>query len=236
MATNRTMPGKLTYSSKLGENIIIARDQKEALSLKDQPHVVYTEAEASMLKGQSLECITMCHQVKKIFGGFIESITPTEQEKGENNDNTSDKNKEIPQRTITAQYLREHPECVFVFGDNTIRRGRKGAAALRDEKNAYGFITKKFPSHDDRAHYKLEEYAPVLERELRKLTTLIEASPQRTFLLTPLGSGLANRYGIYEKMIRPALTTIAEKYPNAVLLPKNTAEEKKTEATPQPEQ
>ena len=43
--------------------------------------------------------------------------------------------------------VRENPECVFVFGDNILRTGRKGqAAAMRGEPNAIGVITKRHPS------------------------------------------------------------------------------------------
>jgi len=50
---------------------------------------------------------------------------------------------------MTKEYLRAHPEVIFVFGDNLIHRGKGGAAKLRDEPNTYGFITKKYPNNID---------------------------------------------------------------------------------------
>lgn len=120
---------------------------------------------------------------------------------------------------ITTQYLRQNPKHVFVFGDNLIRKGKKGAAMLRDEPNAYGFITKKEPSYRENAYYTKEEYATVLREEIGKLISLIERYPQKTYLISALGSGLANRHGIYESLIQPALQEMAEKYPNVVLIP-----------------
>jgi hypothetical protein len=50
--------------------------------------------------------------------------------------------------TIAREYLRSHPDHVFVFGDNLLGRGLGGAAALRREPNTFGFITKKRPDND----------------------------------------------------------------------------------------
>jgi len=44
---------------------------------------------------------------------------------------------------ITAQYLKENPDHIFVFGDNTVRKGFGGAAKFRDFPNTYGFVTLK---------------------------------------------------------------------------------------------
>ena len=54
---------------------------------------------------------------------------------------------------ITKEYLRNNLNNMFVFGDNLLRRGYAGAASLRDEPNAYGFITKKAPNNDDKSFY-----------------------------------------------------------------------------------
>jgi hypothetical protein len=33
---------------------------------------------------------------------------------------------------ITKKYLENHPNHIFVFGDNSLRQGKGGAASLRD--------------------------------------------------------------------------------------------------------
>ena len=118
---------------------------------------------------------------------------------------------------ISLQYLRDNPNHIFVFGENTERRGCKGAAFFRYEPNSYGFITKRWPSFASRAYYKPEEYKPVFEEEMRKLIEMIEASPKKTFLITKLGSSLANRFRIWEEEIEQGLEVLS-KYENVIFL------------------
>ena len=111
---------------------------------------------------------------------------------------------EIP-RYVTAEFLRENPNVVFVFGDNLIRKGKGGAAKLRDEPNTYGFITKKYPNNEDTSFYRPKEYWQVFVGELSNLHREILLHPDKTFLISKLGAGLANRYHIYEEVIKPEL-------------------------------
>ncbi len=120
-------------------------------------------------------------------------------------------------RWISKKYLRDNPDHIFVFGDNKIRRGKKGAAFLRDEPNSYGFITKKIPSYKFDSYYKPKEYKVVFKREILYLKLEIESNPSQTFLITELGSGLANKYKIWEKVIKPGLEEL-RRYSNVVFL------------------
>lgn len=120
---------------------------------------------------------------------------------------------------ITKEDLDTNPNWVFVFGDNTIRKGYGGAAALRDHPQAYGFITKKFPDNDDSSFYTPQEYMGIpFMREQLNLERLIQAHPAKTFIISKLGSGLANRFKIYEAVIQPWLVELAGMYKNVVLL------------------
>lgn len=49
-------------------------------------------------------------------------------------------------KTLSPQLLRENPNYLFVFGDNTLRYGKGGQAVIRDEPNAFGIVTKLKPS------------------------------------------------------------------------------------------
>lgn len=109
---------------------------------------------------------------------------------------------------ITKEFLRENSNVVFVFGDNDLRYGKGGAAVLRDEPNTYGFVTKKEPNNKDSSFYRPEEYWPVFIREMNGLHREILSRPDKIFLLSRIGSGLANRYGIYEKVIVPGLEVL----------------------------
>lgn len=70
---------------------------------------------------------------------------------------------------ITQEFLDSNPDAYFVFGDNLIREGCGGAAALRHHPHAVGFITKKFPDNKDESFYRPEEYSPIFFEELHKL-------------------------------------------------------------------
>jgi len=118
---------------------------------------------------------------------------------------------------ITRKYLRENPDKVFVFGDNLLRKGKKGGAVLRDEPNTYGFVTKKAPNNLDSSFYRPSEYKEVFRHELNDLINVIEANPDKTFLISKIGSGLANKYNIFEKVIKPGLAKL-KKYPNVEFL------------------
>lgn len=118
---------------------------------------------------------------------------------------------------ISLQYLRDNPNHIFVFGDNTQRRGCKGAAFFRYEPNSYGFITKKYPSFASHAYYRPDEYRPVFEEEMRKLIQLIEDNPGKTYLITKLGSSLANRFRIWEEVIESGIEILGQ-YKNVVFL------------------
>lgn len=120
-------------------------------------------------------------------------------------------------RIITTKYLRENPDHIFVFGDNQIRKGKKGAAIHRDEPNAYGFVTKKYPSFNPDAYFKIREYRKVFDKEISLLMSLIEQNPNQTFMISRLGSGLANRFQIWEYIIQEGLKCL-QVYPNVVFL------------------
>jgi hypothetical protein len=109
---------------------------------------------------------------------------------------------------ITKEYLRANPNHIFVFGDNLLRKGKGGAAELRDEPNARGFITKKAPNNETESFYHPTEYRGVFTKELYDLSWEIFDHPEKTYLISKLGAGLANRYKIWETIIQPGLERI----------------------------
>ena len=119
---------------------------------------------------------------------------------------------------INREFLRANNSCVFVFGDNLARKGRGGAALLRDEPNTYGFITKKYPDNNDVSFYTIEEYVPLFNYEMSELDLEIRNNRDKVFLLTRLGSGLANKYKIFETIIWPKLKMLKEIHPNVLEL------------------
>ena len=125
--------------------------------------------------------------------------------------------KSYTESIISAEYLNEHPDHIFVFGDNTLHKGLRGAAKLRYHDQSMGFITKKKPSLKPDAYYKPREYKKIFDVELSKLMDYIENNPKLTFMISKLGSGLANRFNIWEKIIHDGLMCL-QKYPNVIFL------------------
>lgn len=117
---------------------------------------------------------------------------------------------------ITQEFLDNNPNAYFVFGDNLERYGYGGAAKLRDHPHSIGFITKKFPDNDDASFYRPEEYASVFFEELKKLKTIIEKRPDKLFYISQLGGGLANKFYIWQKLIRHNLVRSFEKFDNVI--------------------
>ena len=118
---------------------------------------------------------------------------------------------------ITAEYLRQHPTDIFVFGDNLEHRGTGGAAALRTEPNTYGFVTKKAPDNKPESFFTVEEYKGVFQIELAKLEHQLIRHYNRRFLISKLGGGLANKHGIWEAVVKPQLATALNRYGDQVL-------------------
>lgn len=118
---------------------------------------------------------------------------------------------------ITKEYLKNHPNEIFVFGDNVDRIGLGGAAILRNESNSYGFITKKHPNNDDDSFFTPKEYKPIFKSELNKLIFIISFNKDKIFLISKLGAGLANKYNIFEEVISKNIRVL-EKYNNVKFL------------------
>jgi len=117
---------------------------------------------------------------------------------------------------ITQEFLDINTNAYFVFGDNLERYGHGGAAKLRDHPHSIGFITKKFPDNQDGSFYKPEEYSSVFFEELKKLKIIIEKRPDKVFYISQLGGGLANKFRIWDKLIRHNLVRTLEPFENVV--------------------
>lgn len=117
---------------------------------------------------------------------------------------------------ITQEFLDNNPNAYFVFGDNLERSGYEGDSELRDHPHSIGFITKKFADNKDESIYKSEEYSPVFFEELKKLKIIIEKRPDKLFYVSRLSSGEANKYYIWQKLIRHNLVRALESCNNVV--------------------
>lgn len=100
-------------------------------------------------------------------------------------------NVESTDQMYTKELLRASPEKIFVFGDNMRRYGKRGQAMIRDEPNAYGIATKRYPSMDGWAFFSDKE--DELDCVLNDLRGLYKLSQTRTivFPIAGIGTGLA---------------------------------------------
>lgn len=119
---------------------------------------------------------------------------------------------------ITKKYLRDHPKEIFVFGDNLLYRGKKGGAILRDEPNTYGFVTKKYPNYKEESYYRPEEYLDIYHTEIEKLKGQMRSYSDYIYLISAMGSGLANKYGIFEEIIELNIKKDLSDFPNVRFL------------------
>jgi len=119
---------------------------------------------------------------------------------------------------ITHEYLEKNPNHIFVFGDNTLRRGHGGAAILRSHTNTYGFITKKYPTYSNNAFYRIKEYKKIYDEEMQKLKTEIQNNPDKLYLISKLGGGLANKHNIFESVIEPNIKNDLQEFGNVEFL------------------
>ena len=124
----------------------------------------------------------------------------------------------IPNLTITINFLNDNPNIYFIYGDNILHKGKGGAAALRDQPNTIGFITKKFPNDDNTSFYHPDEYLQVFHKECDRLITLMKNNPHHYYLFSKIGSGLANKYCIFQLIIEPWLLSLENKFTNCSLL------------------
>lgn len=90
------------------------------------------------------------------------------------------------------EFCLKNKDALIVFGDNLIRKGKAGQAAIRDCKNAYGIPTKRLPSMNPDAFFsdKLEEINIVQEH----LDFLLKEHKNGRVIYLPtdgIGTGLA---------------------------------------------
>lgn len=95
---------------------------------------------------------------------------------------------------FSVQQCLDHPENLYVFGDNIMRVGNGGQAVIRGCENSYGIATKRTPSMHESAFFSdtNHEYQCVFSDLLR--LEEIYTSGKYEYIIFPsdgLGTGLA---------------------------------------------
>lgn len=71
---------------------------------------------------------------------------------------------EVTDKWYTPELVKANPHCLFVFGDNLLRKGHGGQAVIRDFPNSFGIPTKRGPNKKDTAYFsdKNEEFNAIM--------------------------------------------------------------------------
>lgn len=88
---------------------------------------------------------------------------------------------------------RKSNSAIYIFGDNTMRRGNKDQAVIRHCDNAYGIVTKKLPEMSVQAFFtddELVENKKIIEADIRNILDNYEGKLV-VFPSAGLGTGLA---------------------------------------------
>ena len=96
----------------------------------------------------------------------------------------------------TVADLKANPDKIYIFGDNSIKKGKGGQAVIRGEGNAFGIPTKKLPSTGENAYFTDEELESN-KQEIRNAIDIIKVEADSFFprnVVFPadgIGTGLA---------------------------------------------
>ena len=88
----------------------------------------------------------------------------------------------LTMKWITRAVVRDHPDRIFVFGDNLVGRGFGGqAAAMRGEPNVIGIPTKRLPSNSENAFFtdaEFEQNIAAIDQAFERLSVICLTTDQ----------------------------------------------------------
>lgn len=90
-------------------------------------------------------------------------------------------------KILSTQLLRAHPDKIYIYGDNLKSFGKGGQAVIRDEPNAFGIPTKRYPSWDDWAFFSDKE--DEIEAVKESLRSLYKIAQSKTLVFPEDGIG-----------------------------------------------
>lgn len=95
----------------------------------------------------------------------------------------------------TLEDLRDNPQLLFVFGDNTKRYGNGGQAIVRFEPNAIGLATKGAPLANYSSYWRDDTYdsnVEYIDSDIKRIKEVAAANEQTlVFAAGGYGTGLA---------------------------------------------
>jgi hypothetical protein len=122
---------------------------------------------------------------------------------------------------LTYDYLSQNPNTSFVYGcfEHGYPPPKPGEERLA-QHHPHGCVGVQVicGTPDKSVCYQPEAFRGPFFKMLNSLEDLIKGNPQRTFYVARLGSGRANRYKIWETIIRHNLIDTLGEYSNVVFL------------------
>jgi hypothetical protein len=103
---------------------------------------------------------------------------------------------------VTADLLNADPSAYFIFGDNAALQGTVGGSELRSHPRAIGFATKKAPGSKPSECFHANEYCKPFFAQLKQLSNIIKGNPHQKYYISRLGGGAANKYYIWQLLIK----------------------------------
>lgn len=101
----------------------------------------------------------------------------------------------IYQKFIYREDLKANPDALYLFGDNTLRRGLGGQAKeMRGEPNAVGVATKETPTSGTNAYFTDEKYeanCAIFDADLEPAFAAVMSGKIVVIPLDGLGTGLS---------------------------------------------
>jgi len=134
---------------------------------------------------------TLTHtQDKSRWGKLFPQILMEVREELREKDSVSPNQVEVVSR-YSRDEVKANPDKIYIFGDNTIRRGTGGQAQIRHNENAFGIATKLFPSNKPDSFMSdsdLQANKDIIDSDIAKIKD--DGRPM-VFPKDGLGTGLA---------------------------------------------
>lgn len=122
---------------------------------------------------------------------------------------------EIQEEWYSPKQCQENPNKIYIFGDNSIFKGKAGQANIRNCTNSFGIPTKRFPTMEANAFMrdtpKDYEYINV---EFKTLKKIIENKMYDTIVFPKdgLGTGLAKMPETSPKLFQALCDKLEKKF------------------------
>lgn len=96
-------------------------------------------------------------------------------------------------RVFSIEQCRTNPGTVFIFGDNSeVRAGMGGQAIIREQINAIGIATKKFPGNAQKDYFYDNEYeqnCKIIDEDIERIKAYIKEQSFKAVCFPKMGVG-----------------------------------------------